>query len=173
MESKRSTTTVLIVATVFLICLIVIVIALQPSVTVSVKREVLGAPESPLYRAIAQRQPPSMIRKVIRKHPDELDTFYWQGCSILAMAVRSHHHDAVFVLLEEGADPNGLGRSGEFTPLVCAVSANNYVAARALLDAGGDPSIESPAWGKSPMAAAQEQGKSRFVELFSGGNARH
>ena len=72
------------------------------------------------------------------------------GLTPLLFAVRQGHTEAVRVLLEEGADINGLGAGDETSPLLMAVINGHFDLAMWLLEVGGDATLASSA-GATPL----------------------
>ncbi|MGW1774735.1 ankyrin repeat domain-containing protein [Streptomyces sp. NPDC002104] len=80
----------------------------------------------------------------------------------LGDAVRSGDVEAVRVLLEQGADPDGPDGAEGLTPLCAAVASYAYALARVLVEAGADPDRVLPD-GTTPLLRAVESGSRAVV----------
>lgn len=78
--------------------------------------------------------------------------------------------NAVRLLLDKGADPDGLGRPGEHTPLMMAVTNNQEGTARILIEHGADPDLKA-GFGFSPRQLAE--GNERMVSILASGENRN
>jgi ankyrin repeat protein len=87
-----------------------------------------------------------------------------EGLPICAAACHSEI-DAVRSLLAGGADPNLAEDDGSgYTPLAWAVQHDDIETVQLLLDAGADKNQH--VYGRTPLAMAQDQGKTRIVDLL-------
>ena len=82
-------------------------------------------------------------RRLIAAGADVNDADAW-GVSATTLAAHGGHTDLVELLLDRGADPNAA--EAGFAALHEAVMWNDLRAARALLDAGADPSVRLETW---------------------------
>ena len=83
----------------------------------------------------------------------------------LHWAARQGHNDLVRLLLEKGADPNAVSKSGE-TPLHLTSSQGKIETAEILISKGADLNIKD-LQGLTPYDSAEKNGKSDYVKSVS------
>jgi ankyrin repeat protein len=158
----------IVVAVILLLLLVMFALMiLGPNVRVrfSQSQQLVG-PESELYFSIVRGEPRGVIEQLIERDASDLHDFYFIGQSLLAHAIRYGRNDVIDLLIEHGANPNGLGRVGESTPLFIAVIYDDEVAARLLMSHGADPNMTAPGFGMSPYDYAIDNDLYTFVQLF-------
>ncbi|KAI3926257.1 hypothetical protein MKW98_028393 [Papaver atlanticum] len=67
------------------------------------------------------------------------------------------HRDAVKVLLDHGANPNGVNSQGMLRPLISAIFIKSWGCVELLLQAGADPNVAS--YGNTPLTVAATDGR--------------
>merc|ERR1719409_466367 len=110
-----------------------------------------GGGYTPMSAALGNDE---QLGRLLQKYPDLLNDISTGGAQPLHMCgmSRSNQMSTAF-LIEKGADIEALDTYG-FTPLHRMASNNLAVGAKALLDAGADPSFKGGV-GQTPMAVAQ------------------
>jgi len=87
--------------------------------------------------------------------------------TLLGHAAKKGREDVVRLLLEMGADPNGRGRPGEYTPLMSAVFRGDEEIAAILIEHGADPDLGGGLIGRSPRQMAEEKGNQRMLSILA------
>lgn len=82
----------------------------------------------------------------------------------LHWAARLGHSELVKLLLEKGADPNAVSKSGE-TPLHLTASMGEIEAAQILISKGADLTLKDSE-GFTPLDKAEKNGKSNYVKFI-------
>jgi ankyrin repeat protein len=87
------------------------------------------------------------------------------GNTPLHAAIAGNQREAVSLLLQNGANPNGVD-SGGWTPLHLAAHSGADSIARDLLEAGADPTIPN-AQGDTPLSTARQQRHGKVASLLT------
>jgi uncharacterized protein len=115
------------------------------------------------------------LREILADDPENANAFGDDGFQPLPLACYYGHVEAARVLLEHGADPNGLARNEHIrtNALHAAAASENkgpdvrYELCRLLLDNGADPSIPQGGSEFRAIDAARQNGDERLVQLLS------
>lgn len=107
----------------------------------------------------------------LRDNPGEVDARDSRGSTLLGLATQLNRIELMQVLLEVGADPNGLRNTGDFVRLLSL--ARTPEAATLLLEAGANVEGEPPvSWGQgeisrhTPLGVASASGNRAVVQLL-------
>ena len=120
-----------------------------------------------VYHMIWGGRPVEAIKRELEENPRLIHDSFLMNKTLLAYAAGERRDDVVRLLLEMGADPNGRGEPGEYTPLMTAVEREQETAARILVEHGADPDLEG-AGGSSPRQLAASAGNERMLSILAG-----
>ena len=142
----------------------IVVVLFATGIVQITTRHTLVAPETcPTWELIEAGASIAEIEGAILQNPDDA-SFANISMTVLDVAVENDRVDAVSLLLNHGADPNGNLNDMVFSPLTRAVKQQNAEIVKQLLDAGADPH------GKpriiSPYEVAMDEGNAQIIELF-------
>lgn len=150
----------------FGIALATVVVALILGAEIRIERqmEVVG-PDEPVYYMIVRNEPLAAIQRELQKNPRVVRNSFIINGTLLAHAAGEGREDVVRLLLEMGADPNGRGRAGEYTPLMTAVGQGQEATAAILVEHGADPDLKG-GLGSSPRQLAEHKDHHRMLAVL-------
>lgn len=156
-----------IVALGVVLAAVIAVLILGTEIRIERRLEVMG-PDEPVYYMIVRGESLVTIERELQKNPQLIDDSFVLNKTLLAHAVGKGRGDVVRLLLAMGADPNGKGRPGEYTPLITAVSREQGTMVRILIEHGADPDLSGVGFGASPRELAEFMGNQRILSILAG-----
>lgn len=150
----------------FSLSIFVAAIILGTDIRVERRIEVMG-PDEPVYYMIVRGEPLEFIEKELNKRPRIVNESYIMDKTLLAYASESGRENVVKLLIDKGADPNGIGQPSEYTPLMSAVFSGKEQIAIILIEHGADPDLKSGGFGSSPREMAESLGNQQMLTILS------